>query len=261
MSAPLADNATMDFQTAYDLTYEKLGAAKTYVDRGSRKNLDLDMLDPANASRTNFWRSLRPDVADVIKAIRDVIVASAGGGMLALLYHMACEYQTCVMMPNGTYHIANLAGKNTIMRPVTSGDWDKLLVFTQSVIHSNKFNTARINRTKRTKTRVFNMTTVNTKLQKAMLDNDQDTLGKFAACLIWMMETKNMNRSYVPDKGASIGGSFQFNKSTLLTRSYTPKPVEVVKEKAPEPEPDQKPAEEPAQKEEDIPENWEDLDF
>ena len=41
----------------------------------------------------------------------------------------------------------------------------------------------------------------------------------------------------------------------------TPKPVEVVKEKAPEPEPEQKPAEEPAQKAEEIPENWEDLDF
>ena len=261
MSAPLADNATMDFQTAYDLTYENLGAAKTYVERGSKKNFNLDMLDPANASRTNFWRSLRPDVADVIMAIYDVIVSSARGGMLDLLYHMACEYHTCVMMPNGTYHITNFARKNTVMRPVTSGDWDKLLVFTQSVIHSNKFNTTRINRTKRTKTRIFSMTSVNTKLQKAMVDNNQDTLGKFAACLIWMMETKNMNRSYVPNKGASIGGSFEFNKSTLLTRSYTPKSVEVVKEKATEPQPEPEPLEEPAQKEEEIPENWEDLDF
>ena len=59
-----------------------------------------------------------------------------------------------------------------------------------------------------------------------------------------MMETKNMNRSYVPDR-EPLSVDHSNSTSPHSSHIYT-QPVEVVKE-APEPEPEQKPAEEPAQ--------------
>ena len=93
-----------------------------------------------------------------------------------------------------------------------------------------------------------------------MYENDQQILGSLAACLVWMLETKKMNRTYVTQN--SSAGSMVYNTGTLLCRK---KPVD-----EPEPQVSESPSvssedEEneakvvPESWEDEVPDNWEDL--
>ena len=81
------------------------------------------------------------------------------------------------------------------------------------------------------------------------------TLANLAACIVWFLETPNMNKSY--EIHNSVAGSSQYNTSTLLCRTYTP-PAE--------PEPTVAPKEEETPVEEDEiddfgdVDNWEDIE-
>jgi len=89
-----------------------------------------------------------------------------------------------------------------------------------------------------------------------MYENDQAVLGNLAACVMWMADTKGMNKSYETQN--SNAGSTAYNTRTILRRNYVPPPPVKIPEPAAEtPKPEEEQQEE--QQEDEIVDNWEQL--
>lgn len=256
-STPLADTCEDGFIKAFNKTYRVLRDAKQTFDN-PRRVLDLGKLHPNQVSKASavFWKRLDKVTAESLRNVYDVSVACSSG-LGGVLYGVAADYQTCIRFDDGAFHVCNFtAARSGLVTIDAQGDWDKLLQFTQSLIHSNTFHGEKLHKCKRTKVSIFQSSSasVHNFLTKAMYDNDQVVLGNLAACVMWMADTKGMNMSYETQNSAA-GGSV-YNTRTILRRNYVPPPPV----KTPEPEVAPPELEEPEEEEEEeVVDNWEDL--
>ena len=131
------------------------------------------------------------------------------------------------------------------------------------MIHSKKLDAEGIYQHKRMKTKVHQSASSynQDRYEKFLHENNQKKMGVLAGCFVWMLETKNMNRSY--EVANSVAGSSQYNRSTLLCRrkpvvKSVPVPVSTTTTSDDEISTSNDDAEE---EEEEIPDNWEDLDI
>ena len=256
----IPDTYNQMFETGYVTAYDKLNNAKYYL--GSR--LSLDSLEPKHKDRCIFWNRLPKDIQEQVRILRDYSVCNSSG-LVDLLYNCAFEYQTATFVDKSginKYHICDLTHKNSVSIPSSPEDWAAMFSFIQSVIFSKKLSATRLHRSKRMSTKLYQNASGSNQqaLEKAMYENDQQILGSLAACLVWMLETKKMNRTYVTQN--SSAGSMVYNTGTLLCRK---KPVD-----EPEPQVSESPSvssedEEneakvvPESWEDEVPDNWEDL--
>jgi hypothetical protein len=251
----LADHCERSFMDTYVSTYESLNNAKAMFENG-RRELALGNLMPGNSCV--FWTRITSETRDAIKALYDASVSDSDG-LLGLLYHMAVEYQTTTYVTARSinrYHICDFhTGK--LAQPETQAEWNKLLCFTQSVIHSRKLNAKALHSRKSTKTKLHQGSSMSfqNSLSKAMADNNQVVLGNLAACFVWMLETKNMNKTYETQNSAA--GSKKYNKSTLLCRRM-PEPEHAPVQSTPTPEPEA--AEESTSDDDVTPDDWEEVE-
>ena len=258
-STPLADTCEDGFIKAFNKTYRVLRDAKQTFDN-PRRVLDLGKLHPNQVSKASavFWKRLDKVTAESLRNVYDVSVACSSG-LGGVLYGIAADYQTCIRFDDGAFHVCNFtASRSGLVAIDTQGDWDKLLQFTQSLIHSNAFHGEKLHKCKRTKVSIFqgSSASVHNFLTKAMYDNDQAVLGNLAACVMWMADTKGMNMSY--EMQNSVAGGSVYNTRTILRRNYVPPPPV----KTPEPEVAPPELEEPEEEEEEeVVDNWEDLDI
>lgn len=252
----------------YVSTYESLNRAKAMVDNGRRK-LALDALSPEKVRTCVFWNRLPTEIRDVMKALYDLSVTSSDG-LLSLLYHLAMDpYRTATYVTArgiNRYHLCDFQ-TSKVPQPESQAEWDKLFCFTQSVIHSRKLNAKALHAHKKMKLKLHQGSSMSFQnfLQSAMETNNQVVLGTLASCIVWMLETKDMNRELVADRSNSQGYTTRYNKGTLLCRCM-PKPEHAPVQSAPEPEPVA--AEETTSDDDVTPddweetvENWEDLDL
>ena len=262
---PLSDHCDASFKQSYESTIRSLNNAKASHDRIQRKfTLNLDTLKPENTKKCMFWKHINPDVAECMKMLYDISVTGRAG-LLDVLYYLCYEYKTCVyidMVGINKYHICDMRSccSGKLQLPDAQAEWDKLLVFTQSLIHSKKLDAKVMFKHKRTKTRVHQGASSynQSRYEGWMMTNDQNKLGIMAGCFVWMLETKNMNRAYNVQNSCS--GTYQYNESTLLCRR---KPI--VQAEAPvQSDPNEVETKEPSAEEVEVtafPEvdNWEDL--
>ena len=268
-SAPAATQATMadhcdeEFKKVYETTYRSLNSAKAFHEGPRRsKMLCFESILPKNVKTCRFLMRLDATTSTNIKYLHDV-ASTKGQGLVDLLYHLAFEYRTCTWVDTvRKYNIANIQNRNGFTHPVDAQAWDKLLVFTQSLVHSKQLDGRKICSHKRAKTMIHQGSSsfYQQALERAMMGNDMRTLANLAACLVWFLETPNMNKSY--EVYNSAAGSSQYNTSTLLCRTYTP-PAEPEPTVAPKEEEEE---EAPVEEDEtddfgEVVENWEDLDF
>lgn len=256
-NAPLAETCERSFMGSYVSTYESLNSAKAMFDNGRRK-LALDALSPEKVRSCVFWNRLTMEVRDVMKALYDASITSSDG-LLGLLYHCAVEYQTTTYVTArgiNRYHLCDFqAGK--LPQPETQAGWDKLLCFTQSLVHSRKLNAKALHARKGTKTRLHQGSSMSFQnfLTTAVEKNNQVVLGALSACFVWMLETKNMNKAYEAQNSAA--GSMRYNTSTLLCRRM-PEPEHAPVQSIPEPEPEA--AEESTSDDDVTPDDWEEVE-
>lgn len=255
-STPLADTCELKFIQSFNKTYAVLRDAKQIYDN-PRRSLNLGSLHPNQVGKasTVFWKRLDKLTTESLKNVYDVSVSSSSG-LGGVLYSIAVDYQTCIQFADGSFHVCNFTtSRSGLVNIDTQEDWDKLLQFTQSLIHSNAFHGEKLHKCKRTKESIFQGSTasVHNALTKAMYENDQVVLGNLAACVMWMADTKGMNKSYETQN--SSAGSSVYNTRTILRRNYVP-PAPV---KAPEPAAEIPEPEEEEQME--VVDNWEDLEF
>lgn len=266
-SAPLADHAAQDFQISAGETIRRLNMAKEAMDRTRNRRLMLNIanLSPGNTNGTIFWHRLTKDITTPMKMLYDAS-ATNSNGLLDVMYHLCVEYQTCTYISQNSinkYYICELnktIGKTHI--PDSQEDWNKLLVFTQSLIHSKKMDGRHVNAHKRSRTKIYQgaSSIMHDQLMKDMVNNNQQSLGVLAGCFVWMLETKNMNREMVADHSNSQGYTTRYNNSTLLCRNLPPQPrAQTVTSSTLEVTSSDESEEPIIQEEEDVVDNWEDL--
>ena len=259
-SSPLSDHCDASFKQSYEDTIRSLNNAKASHDRTQRKfTLNLDTLKPENTKKCMFWKRITPDVAESMKVLYDTSVTGRGG-LLDVLYHLWYEYKTCVyidLVGINKYHICDMRSccSGKLQLPESQEEWNKLLIFTQSLVHSKKLDAKAMFKHKRSQTRVHQSASSynQARYEGWMLENNQQKLGILAGCFVWMLETKNMNRAYEVQNSCS--GTSQYNDSTLLCRR---KPVVKTARPVSKPQVDEEEeeVEVPALPEVD---NWEDL--
>ena len=258
--ATMADHCNEEFKKVYETTYRSLNSAKAFHEGPRRsKMLCFESILPKNVKTCRFLMRLDATTSTNIKYLHDV-AATKGQGLVDLLYHLAFEYRTCTWVDNvRKYNVANIQNRNGFTHPVDAQAWDKLLVFIQSLVHCKQLDGRKIYSHKRAKTVIHQGSSsfYQQSLERAMMSNDMRTLANLAACVVWYLETPNMNKSY--EVHNSVAGSSQYNTSTLLCRTYTP-PAETEPTVAPKQE-EETPVEEDETDDFGDVDNWEDIEF
>ena len=255
------------FIIVYNTVLTQLNSAKSFQEHYKRgKSMTIEDLSPAVKNKTVFWNKLSELTSNMIKSVFDMSITSSHG-LIDVLEYMNTEQKACAWAgKQGKFWICDIHKQH----PIERSDYDRLLMFVEKLVRSNKMHTRVIARHKRAKTKTWALTHVQGLLMKAMTgDTDfaQYELAHLAAVFVWMCETKNMNLSFEVQNSAA--GSMVFNRSTILARKGEKQKAEAVMEVLMEESDDEEEAQEKPevlspvmeQKEEEIPENWEDLDI
>ena len=255
----LSDICNDDFKTNYYETIRILNTARERHQRGNRL-LSIDRLRPEELNQCAFMRNLPRPILEKVKMLYDMSVSSTS--VEDMLYVLCVEYETCTYVKSQQkYHVCDLNTSNHVPNPVGEEDWTKLLFFIQSFIHSGKMKSDAMLRRKKIKSRIYqtkgNM--FQTTMMKNMTENNQAELGSFCGCVIWFLETANMNKKYVVQN--SNAGTMVYNKGSDLCRKLpTEKKVPVIeKVEEVEEEEDNEAEKSVADNWEDVADNWEDV--
>ena len=264
------EEANKRFIAVYDIVLKQLNSAKAcqeYYKRG--KAMTIEDLSPAVKNKSVFWNKLPDLTSDMVKTVYDLSITSSHG-LIDVLAYMNTAQRACEWVDKqGKYWICDIDKQY----PIERSDYDRLLAFVHKLVRSNKMHASVIARHKRAKTKTWARSHVQGQIAKSM-DTDFDfghyALAHLAAVFIWMCETKNMNLSFVVQNSAA--GSMVLNRSTLLARKRldpqeqreAERFMQALEESDEESEAQVHP--EPLspvleQKEEEIPESWEDLDI
>ena len=272
MASPAAANIDTNyagnrFIIVYNKVLTQLNSAKSFQEHYKRgKSMTIEDLSPAVKNKTVFWNKLPDLTSNMVKSVFDLSITSSHG-LIDLLEYMNTQQKACTWVgKQGKYWICDIDKQH----PIERSDYDRLLMFVEKLVRSNKMHTNVIARHKRAKTKTWALTHVHGLLMKAMADDNdfaQHELAHLAAVFVWMCETKNMNLSFEVQN--SVAGSMVFNRSTILARKGEKQKVEAVMEVLMEESDDEEEAQEQPEvlspvmekKEEEIPENWEDLDI
>ena len=267
-AAEAVESAHQRFIVVYNTVITQLNNAKSFQEHYRRgKSMTIEDLSPAVKNKIVFWNKLPDLTSDIVKTVYDLSITSSHG-LIDVLEYMSTTQKACEWVgKQGKYWICDIEKQ----RPIERSDYDRLLMFVKRLVYSNKMHTSVIARHKRSKTKTWAQSHVQGKIVKAMeshFDFGHYELAHLAAVFVWMCETKNMNLSFEMQNSAA--GSMVFNRSTILSRTGDPQEREEAERfmKALEDSDEEDAQVHPEvlspvleQKEEEIPESWEDLDI
>lgn len=268
----VVEEANKRFIIVYNTVLTQLNNAKSFQDHYKRgKAMTIEDLSPAAKNKTVFWNKLPDLTSDMVKTVYDLSITSSHG-LIDVLAYMNTVQKACAWVgKQGKYWICDIEKQ----RPIERSDYERLLMFAEKLVRSNKMHATVIARHKRAKTKTWARTHVQGQIVKAMesdIDYGHYELAHLAAVFVWMCETKYMNLSFETQNSAA--GSMVFNRSTILARKGDWVEEKMSRQEISESESSDEedagaqvhpeeglPQVELEQKEEDIPESWEDLDF
>ena len=253
------------FQETFTRVMSELNNAKAAFDKSNRSRaLNLNDLSPKSLPKNFFNGRLKPLTRQSIHMIYDMCVAHSGG-LMEVMSLVAGMQHTCSLYTKDQYslakvYICDIKQTKTMIVPETPDDYAKLFEFTESlVVGTELLNMAYINVHKSAKAQTHQSSTSTnlTELRNHIRDGRNAPVATFAAVLLWMLDTKQMNKQVITHNSAA--SCAQLNTETMLMKKL---PV-VAKAPEPEPEPEPEAAAEPEplaplEPEEEV-DDWESL--
>lgn len=218
------------FESSYTETFNMLnGARDLHNRRNNRKQLSLRDIAPDSFQKTFFASKLRPDLASFVKLMYD---ASQPGSNVVdgLFFGLQQRTQTCKVTPckvtTSKVYICDLKQTKTMVTPLTHDDFAILFHTCGALLDTELLHHTFINshKPKKSKTHSAHSSITLELLRKAFHNGNETMIGKFAAVLMWFLNTKQMNKIQCVDKlctGSMI--TTNLNVSTRLHK-FDPSP-------------------------------------
>ena len=257
------------FEQSFVNTLKELNGAKSYYERMKRNStMDMGVISPKNMSKSFFNQRLKPGTRQYIQMIYDASVCSKSGlvGVMGSLSSL----RTCVVLREAEHrpekvYICDMKSTKTMTLPATTSDFVKLHDCVCSlVMDTEMLSVSFINHHKSLKTKTHQSSEgFLNNLRKNISNGNEQAIGNFAAVLVWMLDTKFMNKYINVHNSAAM--SCDFNHETMIFKSN---PIRVAEQNLPRieeeeheeaEEEEEKPIPILIQNEEDIPDSWEDL--
>lgn len=261
------------FEQSFVNTIKELNGAKSYYEKMKRNHtMDMRVISPQTMPKSFFNQRLKAGTRQYVQMIYDASVTNRHGlvGVMGSLSSL----ETCVVYREADYkpekvYICDMKSTKTMTLPSTTSDFVKLhQCVCALVMDTELLSVLYINHHKSMKTKTHQSSEgFLTNLRKNIANGNEQAIGNFAAVLVWMLDTKYMNKSLNVHNSAAT--SSDYNHETMLFKSnpVPPPPTQqVVQEENPnrvseeeEVTADKKTDAVFEQAEEDIPESWEDL--
>lgn len=270
------------FEHSYSKTYNMLNCARDFHNRrNARKQLNLYDMAPGQFQKTFFASKLHPDVASFVKIVYDA--SQPGANIVAgLLYSLQQRTQICKVtscdITSSKVFICNIKQTKSMVLPELPHDFVALFnlcgaLFDTELMHHSFINS---HKSMRSKIHFTHSSRVLERLREEFHAGHEACVGQFAAVLMWFLHTKQMNKIQNVDKlctGALI--TVNLNSSTRLHKC-DPCPVVIPQLRSEEEHNDDEndeleendaKAEDDVQNlplqndDDDIPDDWEDIEF
>ena len=221
----ICENLDMEaFQASFTKTFADLNRARDYqLRQNTRKNFNINDLNPKNLQKVFFWKSLSGITQTYMKIIYDASTLNSGDIIFGL--HNSLPNTFATHDPQNTsmnkIYICDLKITKTMIVPIDLTQYSYLYQYILKLIDTNLFDGTYINKHKSIKVPIH----FNNSIQYHNLIRSTDNIqliAKFAACLIWTLHTPQMNKFHSTqfvsrfDPEASV---CNFNSSTRLFKS------------------------------------------
>lgn len=264
------------FEKAFTSVFSELNSAKVSAERNDKRRgvLTMSVLDPRNFSSSLFKRYLKPLTAQYLTMVHDMCVCHSGG-LVAVLKLLAGMHGTCQILSKDMYsqekvYICDLKQTKSMVVPASEEDYVKLFQCIDSLIIGTEYlNIGYINAHKGSRSKVHQSSGSNLVhvLRDDLKDGNDYAAGTFAAVIVWLLDTKSMNKQVVTFNSAACAA--QLNKETMLLKKNpndaiiqpTPTAEDAENEEEEESIEQTKPQAEPEPIQGEEVESWEDLDL
>lgn len=261
------------FEQSFVNTIKELNGAKAYYEKMKRNStMDINVISPQTMSKSFFNQRLKAGTRQYVQMIYDASVTTRLGlvGVMGSLSSL----ESCIVYREADYkpekvYICDMKSTKTMTLPSTTADFVKLHQCVCALVMDTELLSVQyINHHKSIKTKTHQSSEgFLTNLRKNVVNGNEQAIGNFAAVLVWMLDTKFMNKYLNVHNSAAA--TRDYNNETMLYKSNpipppqveVVNPVRVVEE---EEEEEKKPHTSEndglfVQNEEDIPDSWEDL--
>tara|TARA_Y100001970_G_scaffold293180_1_gene438349 strand:- start:3065 stop:3907 length:843 start_codon:yes stop_codon:yes gene_type:complete len=268
-----------DFEAAYVKTFAELNRGRDFqLRQNTRKGFTINDLKPKNKQKIFFWEKLSGITKNYVKIVYDASTLNQGDLLFGLYnsipktspFSVSADAQNSSM---NKIYICDLKVTKTMIVPQNSTEYSILMNFILTLIDTNLFDGSYINKHKSIKVPIhFNNSQVFQNIKTTMIESST-LLGKFAAVLLWILHTANMNKftsSQYVSRFDPLATVCNLNTSTRLFKVRPQK--KVIKIPAPETMSSDEEKAEKAEKVEkqentqkinearEIPDSWEDLE-
>lgn len=253
------------FENAYMCAFAELSRAREYHERNTRRReLCLHDISPENFSKTFFHGRLPDASRNFVRLIYD---AGLPGDniVVGLLRSAQANLKIGQVLKDGDVELAYICDfkkTKTMFVPTDTDNYLKLFHYVCALCESHLLTHEFVKQHKRLKqkTHMQGDSTLNN-LRKAISSGNEALIGRFAATLVWILNTRNMTivqTSNFLRTGLTVTTNTSF-ASRLLKSLPAAKPVPIVPV-APVVETPQEPTKLQAEDLE-VPDNWEDVDL
>ena len=266
---------SITFENAFVEAYAELSRAQAFHNRNNTKrNLSYGDMKPENFKSSFFHSRISESLRSYIKILYD---ASLYGNNIVngFLRNVESALHNCSVVHNSEYdiervYICDFKKTKTMIVPSNLSEYIILNNFVTSVIMDTELlSFSSIKHGKRIKQKThFSNDTMQKNLRKAISDGNEVIIGKFAATLIWILHTKQMNivqNASMLRTGMSYCNGFNNESRILRTKPAPKKKAEQVQqpEHTEEIQLEEKPQTKKVEKieNENVPDCWEDLDL
>lgn len=260
------------FEQSFVNTIKELNGAKSYYEKMKRNStMDMHVISPQTMSKSFFNQRLKASTRQYVQMIYDTSVTSSNG--LVGVMRSLSSLEVCFVYRESNYkpekvYICGMKSTKTMTLPSTTADFVKLhQCVCALVMDTEMLSVQYINNHKSFKTKTHQSAEgFLTNLRKNIVNGNEQAIGNFAAVLVWMLDTRFMNK-YLNIHNSAAATS-DFNNETMIYKSnpIPPPQVETANTVRVEEEKEEEEAEKPVveplfiqQNEEDIPDSWEDF--